>query len=422
MELTSLALLLAQIATILLVSRGLGLLLRPLGQPLVIAEMLAGIALGPSLFGALFPGASAALFPAPSLATLKTLSQLGLVLFMFLVGLELDPKLLRGRQRASVMISHSSIVLPFVLGAGAAWWLYAAYAPKGVAFLPFALFLGTAMSVTAFPVLARILDERGLLRSRIGAIAIACAAVDDVTAWCLLAFVVAMARSHGLLDALPTIGLSLAFTLAMLLLARPVLQRLAERVQHKRGSLTPGVVAAVLFLLLLSSALTELIGIHALFGAFVFGAVLPKDSGLSKALASKLESVAVLLLLPLFFAFSGLRTRIGLVNGAGQWLVVAALIGLATLGKFGGSALAARLTGLRWREASAIGVLMNTRGLMELIVLNVGMDLGVISPTLFAMLVLMALVTTIATTPILRWVYPDRELLRETDAALLTRT
>lgn len=423
MEFTSLALLLAQLATIILVSRALGVVMRWLGQPMVIAEMLAGIALGPSLFGLLFPGAFNALFPVASFGTLKILSQVGLVLFMFLVGLELDPALLRGRRHASVLISHASIVLPFLLGAGAAHWLHAGYAPSGVAFLPFALFMGTAMSVTAFPVLARILTERGLFQSRVGSIAIACAAVDDVTAWCLLAFVVAMARSHGLSEALLTIALSLAFIVFMLAVARPALRRLGQRIVETRGSLTPGVVATVLFLLLLSAAITEIIGIHALFGAFLFGAALPKDTPLAKALAAKLESVAVLLLLPLFFAFSGLRTRIGLVSGVEQWLVVALIVSLATLGKFGGSTLAARITGLRWREANAIGVLMNTRGLMELIVLNVGMDLGVISPTLFAILVIMALVTTFATTPILHWVYPDREMLRETDdAALLTRT
>lgn len=421
MELTALALLLAQIAAVILVSRGLGVVMRWLGQPLVIAEMVAGIALGPSLFGLLWPGAFGALFPAATLGTLKMLSQLGLVLFMFLVGLELDPKLLRGRQRASVMISHTSIVLPFLLGAAAAFWLYGDYAPQGVAFLPFALFLGTAMSVTAFPVLARILTERQLLQSRVGAIAIACAAVDDVTAWCLLAFVVALTRAQGIIEAVYTIGLSLGFIAVMVLAVRPALRSAERRILARGGQLTPGMVTAVLFLLLLAAAITELIGIHALFGAFLFGAVLPKESGLAKVLAAKLESVAVLLL-PLFFAFSGLRTRIGLVSGLEQWLVVAAIIGLATLGKFGGSTLAARFTGMRWRESNAIGVLMNTRGLMELIVLNVGMDLGVISPTLFAMLVLMALVTTFATTPILHWVYPDRELLRETDGALLTRT
>ena len=421
MEFSTLALLLAQIAAILLVSRLVGLVTRALGQPLVMAEMLAGILLGPSLLGQLSPVVENTLFPAGSMPVLKTLSQLGLVLFMFLVGLELDPKLLRERRRASVLISHASIFVPFSLGIGAAWWLHARYAPSGIAFLPFALFLGTAMSVTAFPVLARILTERGLLQSRIGAIAIACAAVDDVSAWCLLAFVVAIARAHALTEAALTAGLSVVFSLGMLLVVRPALRKLSERAEA-RGGLSPAMVALILFLLLISAGITELIGIHALFGAFLFGAVLPKEAGVAKILAEKLEAVAVLLLLPLFFAFSGLRTRLGLVSGAGDWLVVLGIIALATLGKFGGSAVAARITGLRWREASAIGVLMNTRGLMELIVLNVGMDLGVISPTMFTMLVLMALVTTFATTPVLHLVYPDAQILRETDGALLSRT
>ena len=420
MELTTLALLLAQVAIVILVSRALGLVARLFGQPLVIAEMVAGIVLGPSLFGLLFPQAFAALFPVTSLPVLKMLSQFGLVLFMFLVGLELDPSLLRGRRKASIAISHTSIALPFALGVGGAWWLRDGYAPKDVAFLPFALFLGTAMSVTAFPVLARILTERGLMHSRVGAIAIACAAIDDVTAWCLLAVVVAIAHAQAATDALWTIGLAAGFSGFMLLVARPLLRRLGAYVAQR--GLTPTALAGVLLLLMVAAGITEVIGIHALFGAFLFGAVLPKEDGLSKLLTEKFESAAVVLLMPLFFAFSGLRTSIGLVSGIEHWLIVAALIGLATLGKFGGSAVAARLTGMRWREASAIGVLMNTRGLMELIVLNVGMDLGVITPTLFTMLVLMALVTTFATTPILRWVYPDRELLRETDGVALSRT
>ena len=403
MELTTLALLLAQIAAILLVSRGIGLVTRRLGQPLVIAEMMAGIALGPSLLGLLWPSGYGVLFPASSMPVLKMLSQFGLVLFMFLVGLELDPALLRGRRRASVLISNVSIALPFALGVATAWGIHEQYAPAGVSFWPFALFLGTSMSVTAFPVLARILTERGLTQSRVGAIAIACAAVDDVSAWCMLAFVVAIARANALSEALWTAGLAAAFTLFMLLVARPLLRRLGKRVAER--GLTPTTLVGVLVLLLLSSGITEVIGIHALFGAFLFGAVLPKEGGLAHTLASKLESIAVLLLMPLFFAYSGLRTQLGLVTGAEQWLLTLGIIAVATLGKFGGSAVAARITGMNWREASAIGVLMNTRGLMELIVLNIGMDLGVITPTIFTMLVVMALVTTIATTPILRWVY-----------------
>jgi Kef-type K+ transport system membrane component KefB len=403
-ELTPLALLLAQIASILLVSRAVGMVTRRLGQPHVIAEMLAGIALGPSLLGLLWPSASSVLFPASSMPVLKMLSQFGLVLFMFIVGLELDPALLRGRRRASVLISNVGILFPFALGFGSAWLIYETHAPAGVAFLPFALFLGTAMSVTAFPVLARILTERGLTQSRVGATAIACAAVDDVSAWCLLAFVVAIARADALGEAAWTAGLAVAFSLFMLLAARPLLRRFGTAVSE-RGGLTSPRLVLVFVLLLASSGITELIGIHALFGAFLFGAVMPKEGGLATELAGKLESTAVLLLMPLFFAYSGLRTHIGLLGGGGEWLIALGLIVVATLGKFGGGTLAARVTGLNWREASTIGVLMNTRGLMELIVLNVGMDLGVITPTIFTMLVLMALVTTFATTPVLRFIY-----------------
>jgi Kef-type K+ transport system membrane component KefB len=402
-EVTPVALLLGQIAAILLVSRGVALFTRRLGQPLVIAEMAAGIALGPSLFGLLWPSGYAVLFPAASMPVLKMLSQFGLVLFMFLVGLELDLGLLRGKRRSSVLISNVSIVLPFGLGLACAWFIYDKYAPAGVALLPFALFLGTAMSVTAFPVLARILTERGLNQSRVGAIAIACAAVDDVTAWCMLAFVVAIARANAVMDAVWTAGLAMAFTLFMVLVGKRLLRRLGDRVAAR--GVASGDIVFVLLMLLLSAGITELIGIHALFGAFLFGVCLPRHGGLAEAMVGKLESTAVLLLMPLFFAYSGLRTELGLLSGGEQWLLALVVIALATLGKFGGSAVAARVTGLNWRESSAIGVLMNTRGLMELVVLNVGMDLGVITPTVFTIMVIMALVTTFATTPILRWVY-----------------
>jgi Kef-type K+ transport system membrane component KefB len=406
LEFSSLTLLLAQIAAIVLVSRGVGVVTRWLGQPLVIAEILAGILLGPSLLGWVSPEAMTALFPDSSLAILRMLSQVGLVIFMFMIGLELDPKLLRGRTRSAIAISHASIVVPFGLGAAAAFWLYAPYSSGDVPFLSFLLFLGVSMSVTAFPVLARILSERGQLTSRVGAIAIACAAVDDVTAWCLLAFVVAIARSQGAASAAWTTGLAAAFILAMVFVARPLLLRLSARVTS-RERLTPSIIAMILVVLIASSIITELIGIHALFGAFLFGAVLAKNTRLAAVLIERLETVAVVLFLPLFFAYSGLRTQIGLVSQPREWLVTAALILVATAGKFGGSAIAARLTGLGWREASAIGILMNTRGLMELIILNIGLDLGVISGTVFTMLVIMALVTTFATTPVFRRVLLD---------------
>ncbi|MBF0133366.1 MAG: cation:proton antiporter [Magnetococcales bacterium] len=400
LELGGLTLLLAQIAAVMFVSRMIGVVARWVGQPLVIAEVIAGIVLGPSLLGWMWPEAMTTLFPESSLTVLRMLSQIGLVLFMFLVGLKLDLKLSEVRTGESVFISHASIIVPFALGAVASWWLYAAYAAPEVPFLSFLLFMGISMSVTAFPVLARILEEHHLIESRVGAIAIVCAAVDDVTAWCLLALVVAVANNQSIASASWTTVLALVFILVMVFLVRPLLRILGTRFVGQEG-LMPSAVALILLLLFASSALTELIGIHALFGAFFFGAILPKEAKIAKFLVERLETVTVVLFLPLFFAYSGLRTQIGLVNQVDEWLVTGMLILIATLGKFGGSAVAARLTGLRWSEASVIGILMNTRGLMELVVLNIGLDLGVISPTIFTMLVLMALVTTIATTPAL---------------------
>ena len=389
-----------QIIAIVLVSRLLGLVSRRIAQPMVIAEITAGILLGPSLLGWLLPEAAGVLFAPESLGALQLLSQVGLVLFMFLIGLELDPKLLAGRARTSVAISHTSIVVPFALGAGLAFWLYPRLSDPSVSFTAFTLFLGAAMSVTAFPVLARILSERRLLRTRVGAVTLACAAVDDVTAWCILAFVVAIARSTGLAAAGVTTVLSLVYIAAMFLLVRPLLSRLATRVSESEG-LSNNAVAVVMLLLFASAWTTELIGIHALFGAFLLGAVLPKDGGFAHALAQKLEDLVLVVLLPLFFAYSGVRTQLGLLDTASDWWICGLIVLVASLGKFGGGAAAARLTGLSWRESGVLGILMNTRGLMELIVLNIGLDIGVISPTLFAMMVVMALVTTFLTSPVL---------------------
>jgi Kef-type K+ transport system membrane component KefB/nucleotide-binding universal stress UspA family protein len=407
-----LTLLILQMAVVVGLSRLLGAGMRRIGQPMVIAEITAGVLLGPSLFGWIAPGAMRTVFPQTSMPVLGLLSQVGLVLFMFLIGLELDPNLLKNRGRVSVVISHTSIVVPFALGALTAWVLRGQLAEPSVPFGSFALFMGVAMSITAFPVLARILAERRLLRSKIGALAITCAAVDDVTAWCLLAFVVSVVRATGIHGAVRTTLLALGYIAVMLLVVRPFLARIGAQV-GARQSVNQNVVALALLLLLLSSMVTELIGIHALFGAFVLGAAIPKDGGLAEALAHKLEDVVVVLLLPLFFAYSGLRTQIGLLDGPEDWAICGLLILVACIGKFGGSAFAARFTGLSWRESTAIGILMNTRGLMELVVLNIGLDVGVISPTVFTMMVLMALFTTFITTPLLQRIYPFERFAAE---------
>lgn len=400
---TPLAVFIAQAFVIIAASRVLGLVTRRMRQPMVIAEAVAGILLGPSLLGAAAPSVEAALFPVTSFVPLNVMSQIGLILFMCLIGLKLDASLLRGRLRTAVAISHASIALPFLFGVGIAVVFYARLAPPNVSLTPFALFMGIAMSITAFPVLARILVELRMLHTRPGAITISCAAVDDITAWCALAVVVAIARSVGLGSAIQTVVVALLYIVVMAAVVRPVLARLTRQ---GGAPLTQELFAVILLLVLVASWLTEWIGIHALFGAFLFGAILPRHGGLADALAAKIEDVVVVLFLPLFFAYSGLRTEIGLLDSAEDWLVCGAIIVAASAGKFGGSAIAARLTGLPWKEASVIGVLMNTRGLMELIVLNIGLDLGVISTRLFTMMVVMALVTTFITTPLVARLYP----------------
>jgi K+:H+ antiporter len=402
----NLPLLLAQIVIIVLAARLTGRIIARFGQPRVIGEMLAGIILGPSVLGVAAPGFSAALFPPASLGFLSALSQIGMLFFMFLVGLEIDPTHLRERGQTAVVTSHASIVAPFLMGATLALALYTWLAPQGTEFSSFALFMGAAMSVTAFPVLARILAECRLTRTRLGTIALACAAVDDVSAWCILAAVVILTRQgHAGVPLWLTIGGTLAFVALMLIVGRRLLRKLVERA-GPGGILGPDVLAVVLVSVLVSAWITERLGIHALFGAFLLGAIMPKDERVISGLQGQLESVMVVLLLPLFFAFTGLRTRIDLIRGAELWVFCGLITLVAVVGKVGGTAIAARVTGLDWRESLALGALMNTRGLMELVILNIGLDIGVISPTLFAMMVLMALLTTTMTMPALAWLYP----------------
>lgn len=387
------------LAVVIVTARAVGSLFAYLGQPAVIGEVLAGILLGPSLLGRVAPAASAYLLPPQVAPFLGVLSQVGVVLYMFLVGLELDTKLMRSRSHATVTISHASIVVPFLLGSTLALLLYPTLSSSDVPFTVFALFCGVSMSVTAFPVLARILMDRGEHTSRLGVIALTCAAVDDVTAWCLLAFVVSVANTQvggGLLTAV----LSLAYIGVMFFLVRPAVRKLV-RIQEQRGEMTRGALAIIFVGMLLSALATEYIGIHAIFGAFALGALVPSDSRVARDLINKLGDVVIVLLLPAFFAYTGMRTKLDLVSGVDQWVLCVLITVVASVGKFGGSTLAARATGMRWGESASLGILMNTRGLMELVVLNIGLDLRVISPTLFAMLVIMALLTTMATTPVL---------------------
>jgi Kef-type K+ transport system membrane component KefB len=411
-------LLLLQVCVILGVARLVGWLFKKMHQPQVVGEMVAGILLGPSLLGLVAPRLSAALFPPDSLGYLSALSQIGLVLFMFLVGLELEGKLLRNQGEVALFTSHASIAVPFFLGTVLALLLYPRFSNDSVSFLQFALFLGTAMSITAFPVLARILTERKMLRTRLGAVAIACAAVDDVTGWIILAGIVLLIRAgEGITPAWVIIGGLIVYLLVMFFGVRRLLRRLEDTFE-KKGGLTQDSLAIILLLVLGSSIFTELLGIHALFGAFLMGAIMPKHPGFVHALTEKLNDIAVVLLLPLFFAFNGLRTSIGLVSGAANWLFTFLIIAVAIAGKFGGSTLAARLSGMGWREASSLGILMNTRGLMELVLLNIGLDIGVISPALFTMMVLMALATTFMTSPLLEWIYFSRVVPKEYEPEL----
>lgn len=395
-----LAILLAQIIMIILVARLFGWFFKKIGQPSVIGEIIAGIALGPSLLGLYFPEFFHALFPANSLENLKFLSQIGLILFMFVIGMELDIKVLKNRAKEAVVISHASIVIPFALGIGLAYFVYNRFAPEGVKFLSFSLFMGIAMSITAFPVLARIVQERGMHKTKLGAIAITCAAADDITAWCLLAVVIAIVKAGTFESSMYIISLAAIYVLAMIYLVKPFLKRIGD-LYGSKDSLSKPVVAIFFLLLIISSYATELIGIHALFGAFMMGAIMPDVPKFRTVFIAKVEDVSVILLLPLFFVFTGLRTEIGSLNEPYLWKVTGFIILVAVIGKFFGSALAAKFVGQSWRNSLVIGALMNTRGLMELIVLNIGLALGVLTTQVFTMMVIMALVTTFMTGPAL---------------------
>lgn len=400
-------LVLIEILVVIALSRLMGQVCRFLKQPLVIGEIIAGIMLGPSLLGLVAPDLAASLFPTSTLPYLDILAQIGLIFFMFLIGLELNPKYLKGQLDIAILISHVSILVPFALGSILALMLYPLVSSQQVSFTAFSLFLGAAMSITAFPVLARIITENNLQKSKLGTLALTCAAVDDVTAWCLLAVAIAVTRTNSFVGAIPTIVESMIYIAFMMVVVRWVLEKLEIHYQRK-GKLTPLTLAWIYMGVVVSALITELIGIHLIFGAFLLGAVMPKNEGLVEEIAEKTEDFVLIFLLPVFFAYSGLKTQIGLLNRPVLWLLCGAVLTVAIVGKYVGTYVAARVSGVEKRDASALGWLMNTRGLTELIVLNIGLKFGVISPLLFTMLVIMALVTTFMTSPILEWIYPKR--------------
>lgn len=404
-----------QIAVVLAVCRLVGTLFLKMHQPRVVGEMFAGIMLGPSLLGWIAPQVSAYLFPPASLGFLNALSQVGVVIFMFLVGLGINPKELKHEGHAAVLTSHVSITAPFLLASFLALYLYPRLSDDSVTFTNFALFMGAAMSITAFPVLARILTERDMLQSRLGTVAIACAAVDDVTGWCILAYIVLLIRAaHTQGSIWITVGGLIAFALIMIYGVQRLLRRY-ETIYRQKGVLSENMLAVMLLLVLCSALCTEWLGLHLLFGAFLMGAIMPKEQKFVRYVLDRFETITVTLLLPLFFAFTGLRTNVGLVKGQEMWMYCGLIILVATVGKLGGSMLASWVSGMPLREAAGLGTLMNTRGLMELVILNIGLDIKVISPALFTMMVVMALFTTFMTTPVLEVICPDR-LIRRTMA------
>jgi Kef-type K+ transport system membrane component KefB/nucleotide-binding universal stress UspA family protein len=405
------SLVLLEILIVIGFSRLVGLLFRAIKQPLVIGEIMAGIMLGPSLLGKIFPVSQAWLFPPSTAPILEVLAQIGLIFFMFLIGLELDPKYLKGKVRIAVFTSAAGIILPFLLAGGLALWLYPLGQGSQTSLLAFSLFFGSALSITAFPVLARIISESNLQNTPIGSLALTCAAVDDVAAWCLLALAIAVARTNNIYTALPHIALSLVYIVFMLTVGRWLLQGMAAH--YNRSNRVSQILLAAVYMSVVTSALiAEAIGIHFIFGAFLIGAAMPKNEGMVREIAQKTEDFVLIFLLPVFFVYSGLKTKIGLIDSPYLWLVCGVILAMATIGKYVGIYLTAKSLGLPKREASVLGWLMNTRGLTELIVLNIGLQLGVINDLLFAMLVIMALTTTFMTSPLVEWTYP-KKLLRQ---------
>ncbi len=393
-------LLLLQIAVVIIITSACAWVASRVGQARVVGEIVGGILLGPSVLGRLFPSVSQHLFPKSSLGAMEELSTVGLILFLFIVGMELDDSQLRKQRLTALAASGTSIIIPFLIAVLLAHSLRTRFAPHGVGSVPFVMFLGISMSITAFPVLARILEERRLMNTPLGTIAILCAAVDDVVAWLLLAVALTLIDVTGTPSKLILhFGLLAAYLAFMLGVVRPLATRIVRRRNNPELSL--GLLGLSLAFLFLSAAATEWAGVHPLFGAFIAGVCFPRVEHWQQSIRVRVDMVTSVLLLPLFFALTGLRTRLDLLNDRTTWLWAGIVLLGAVIGKVGGAILAARWSGQSWKAAAALGALLNTRGLVELVVLNIAYNVGAFSPTLFTMLVVMALVTTMCTTPML---------------------
>lgn len=406
MDTNTLLLILANIIVIIGLARLIGLLFARFQQPPVIGEIIAGIMLGPSLLGLLSPALEKSFFPATTQPFLYLLSEIGLIFYMFLVGLELNPQYLRQKLKVAILTSNVSIFFPFVLGIVLSFFvLYSLNQPNKTSFIPFALFIGAAMSITAFPVLARILKDTGLDKTPLGTLGLTCASVDDISAWCLLAIAIAVTRTDNIFGAFPTLLGIIVYTVFMVTLGRKFFKYILRNYGQK-NYLSQGLLTFIYIMVILSAMLTEWIGIDVIFGGFILGAILPKNTNLSKELATKTEDFVSTFLLPIFFAYSGLSTDLGLLNKPYLWAVCALVVAAAIAGKYCGVYVTTRALGVEKQEAKALGWLMNTRGLTELIILNVGLKLGVISPVIFTMFVIMAIITTIITSPLVVKIYP----------------
>ncbi len=412
---TPIGILLLQIIAILIIAKLFGWFFNRIGQPTVIGEIMAGIMLGPSVLGNILPEVSSFLFRPDSLSNINILSQIGLILYMFVIGMELDISEVRKKLKETIVISHTSIIVPFALGMILAYFVYENYTDQKIPFLSFSLFIGIAMSITAFPVLARIIQEKGLTRSHLGSISLASAANDDITAWCLLAGVVAIAQAGSMLSAVYTILFAILYIALMFLVIRPFL-RMIGHIYHNNEVVNKGMVGFMFIILVISSFFTEILGLHTLFGAFVAGVIMPSNLKFRKIMTEKVEDVSLSFFLPLFFVSTGLRTEIGMLNTPEHWALCLVFILVAITGKFGGALVSARIVGESWKDSLYIGTLMNTRGLMELIVLTIGYEMKILPPTIFVMLVLMTLVTTFMTTPLISFIdfcFREREKQKE---------